>query len=322
MSLVAVDELDEVRAFNRFYTRQIRLLDEHLPDCPLALPDARVVYELAAGGNMTAAEIGRRLDMDKAHLSRIVARLRDQGLLDSRVDPQHAKQRLLSLTEAGRAAYAQAESGTRAQLDRLLGPLDGAARRRLLESMRAITGLMGPEEHRPAVEPIRLRGLQPGDIGWIIHRQTRLYHEEYGWDWTYEALAAEILSRFITNFDPAREDGWVAVQDQPGQGERIVGSVFLMAGDEPEVAKLRLLHVESEARGLGIGRMLVTACIDRAHALGYRTLTLWTNDVLVAARRLYQAAGFRLVAQNAHHSFGKDLMGQTWVLDLTAGAPN
>jgi len=156
-----------------------------------------------------------------------------------------------------------------------------------------------------------LRPLQVGDVGWIIHRQAVLYHEEYGWDWTYEGLASRILGAFVAEFDPAREDGWVA--ERVGA---IIGSIFLMKSDDPAVARLRLLYVEPSARGAGLGRALVATCIARACELGYRQLTLWTNDVLVSARRIYQAAGFRLVSEAPHHSFGHDLVGQTWTLEL------
>jgi DNA-binding MarR family transcriptional regulator/N-acetylglutamate synthase-like GNAT family acetyltransferase len=301
--------VEEVRDFNRFYTRKIRLLDEHMPASEFALPDARVIYELAKAGEQTAADIGRRLDMDKAHLSRIVARLRARGIINSRINPSHAKHRLLSLTDAGHSAFAQLEAGTRSQLDALLAPVEGEARQRLVTAMQDIKDALG--ERKVQAGEVRLRGLQPGDIGWIAHRQMLLYHREYDWDWTYEGLVCEILGRFVACFDPAREDGWVAERDGS-----IAGSVFLMKSDDPAVAKLRLLYVEPSARGAGIGRKLVQTCIDRAKALGYLKLTLWTNDILVAARRLYLAAGFRLVDEYRHHSFGHDLTGQTWVLDL------
>jgi len=302
---------DEVRSFNRFYTREIGLLERHLPASALSLPEARVLYELAhaSEAGQTAAEIGRRLRMDKAHLSRIVARLRARKLVGSRVSPAHGKHVLLSLTTAGRAAFAAADAGARAQIDALLIAVDAAGRERLSKAMRDIRAVLGDGETQDG-EP-RLRGLAPGDVGWIVHRQTVLYHQEYGWDWTYEGLASRILGAFVADFDPAREDGWVA--ERRGA---IIGSIFLMKGDEPMIAKLRLLYVEPSARGLGLGRTLVDTCIARARELGYRRLTLWTNDVLVSARRIYQAAGFRLTHEAPHHSFGHDLVGQTWILDL------
>jgi DNA-binding MarR family transcriptional regulator/N-acetylglutamate synthase-like GNAT family acetyltransferase len=302
---------DEVRGFNRFYTREIGLLNRRLPATDLSLPEARVLYELAHApeGGRTAAEIGRALKMDKAHLSRIVARFRARGLAQSAVSPDHGKLRMLSLTDAGRKAFAAAEAAARAQVD-ALAPIGEGARKRLAEAMRDIRAALNDCE---AVQgELILRSPRPGDVGWIIHRQTILYHQEYGWDWTYEGLASRILGAFVAEFDPSREDGWVAER-----GGAIVGSIFLMKSDDPAVAKLRLLYVEPSARGSGLGRTLVAACIARARELGYRQLTLWTNDCLVAARRIYQAEGFCLISAAPHHSFGHDLVGQTWSLDLT-----
>ena len=303
--------IDEVRSFNRFYTREIGLLNRNLPATDLSLPEARVLYELAQApeGGLTAAEIGRTLRMDKAHLSRIVARFVMRRMAVSRVSPDHRKHRLLTLTDAGRKVFAAAEAGARAQVDALLEPVDVGGRNRLVEAMRDIRVTL---RDRAAEDgELTLRPLRPGDVGWIIHRQAVLYTQEYGWDWTYEGLASRILGAFVAEFDPAREDGWVAER-----GGAIVGSIFLMKSDDPAVAKLRLLYVEPTARGAGVGRRLVGACIARARDLGYRELTLWTNDVLVAARRIYQAAGFRLVSEAPHHSFGHDLVGQNWTLDL------
>ncbi len=216
---------------------------------------------------------------------------------------------MLTLTEAGRKTFAAADSAARAQVDALLLPVDERGRERLAEAMRDIRAALEDREAEDA--GVRLRPLKPGDVGWIIHRQAVLYNQEYGWDWTYEGLASRILGDFVAEFDPAREDGWVA--ERRGA---IAGSIFLMKSDDPAVAKLRLLYVEPSARGLGIGRTLVDTCIARARELDYRELTLWTNDVLVSARRIYQAAGFRLVSESPHHSFGHDLVGQTWILDL------
>jgi DNA-binding MarR family transcriptional regulator/GNAT superfamily N-acetyltransferase len=302
---------DEIRAFNRFYTREIGLLNRSLPATDLSLPEARVLYELAQApeGGRTAAEIGRTLNMDKAHLSRIVARFVTRGLASSRVSPDHRKHRLLTLTDAGRKVFAAAEAAARGQVDALLEPIDAAARNRIIQAMRDIR--MALRDRRAADGEVSLRPLRPGDVGWIIHRQTVLYTQEYGWDWTYEGLASRILGAFVAEFDPAREDGWVAER-----GGAIVGSIFLMKSDDPGIAKLRLLYVEPSARGSGVGRKLVDTCVARARQLGYRQLTLWTNDILVAARCIYQAAGFRLVSEEPHHSFGHDLVGQTWTLDL------
>jgi DNA-binding MarR family transcriptional regulator/N-acetylglutamate synthase-like GNAT family acetyltransferase len=302
---------DEVRGFNRFYTREIGLLNRRLPATDLSLPEARVLYELAHApeAGRTAAEIGRTLKMDKAHLSRIVARFRARGLARSAVSPDHGRRRLLSLTDAGRKVFAATEAAARAQVDALLMPIGAGGRERLAEAMRDIRAALNDREAEEG--DLNLRRLRPGDVGWIIRRQTVLYAHEYGWDWTYEGLASRILGAFVAEFDSAREDGWVAER-----GGVIVGSIFLMKSDDPAVAKLRLLYVEPSARGAGLGRALVATCIARARELGYRELTLWTNDVLVAARRIYQAAGFCLVSEAPHHSFGHDLVGQTWTLDL------
>ena len=303
---------DEVRSFNRFYTREMGLLNRSLPATDLSLPEARVLYELAQAPQRgrTAAEIGRTLAMDKAHLSRILARFVARGLAASRVSPDHRKHRLLSLTDAGREVFAAAEAGARAQVNALIEPVDAGGRNRLLEAMRDIRVALRDREAGDG--ELTLRPLRPGDVGWIIHRQAVLYAEEHGWDWTYEGLASRILGAFVAEFDASREDSWVA--ERAGA---IVGSIFLMKSDAPGVAKLRLLYVEPSARGAGVGRRLVDTCIARARELGYRQLTLWTNDILAAARRIYQAAGFRLISEAPHHSFGHDLVGQTWTLDLS-----
>ncbi|MFC7399543.1 GNAT family N-acetyltransferase [Chelatococcus sp. GCM10030263] len=304
-----MDAVAEVRRFNRFYTRVIGLLNKHLPESDVSLAEARVLYELAKGGQATAAEITRRLAMDKAHVSRIVARFTARGYLTRRVSPAHGKQQLLSLTPAGQAAFAALERGTVAQIEGIVAPLGAQSRGRLVSAMHDIEGLLAGAAG--GAGPVTLRGLVPGDIGWVIHRQAVLYHREYGWDWSYEGLAAAILARFVADFAPTREDAWIAERDGA-----ITGSVFLMKTDDPAIGKLRLLYVEPSARGLGIGRKLVDTCIARARELGYSRLTLWTNDVLVAARRIYQAAGFRLVHEAPHRAFGHDLVEQTWELSL------
>ena len=302
---------DEVRSFNRFYTREIGLLNRSLPATNLSLPEARVLYELAQAseGCRTAAEIGRALRMDKAHLSRIIARFRARGLATSRISPDHRKHRLLTLTEAGRKTLAAADTAARAQVDALLEPIHLGQRDRLVEAMRSIRVALNDREAKDG--DLSLRPLRVGDLGWITHRQAVLYHEEYGWDWTYEGLASRILGDFVAGFDAAKEDGWVAER-----GGAVVGSIFLMKSDDPAVAKLRLHYVEPSARGARLGRTLVATCIARARELGYGQLTLWTNDILVVARHIYQAAGFRLVSETPHHSFGHHLVGQTWTLDL------
>ena len=303
-----MNTVEEFRKFNRFFTKEIGLLDKHLLASDYTLAEARVLYELAKNGEQTAADIGRNLGMDKAHLSRILARFSKRNLVSVRASPGHARHRLISLTPVGRQAFVVLDRGSQLQIERLLAPLGDDARQQLISSMRQVHGILDGDKQQHIVT---YRDLRPGDIGWITHRQAVLYHEEYGWDWTYEGLVCEIFAKFVGNFDPEREDGWVA--DRAGT---IAGSVFLMKTDDPTVARLRLLYVEPSARGLGIGRQLVDKCVERARALGYRQITLWTNDILTSARRIYQATGFRLVDEAEHHSFGHDLMGQTWILDL------
>jgi GNAT superfamily N-acetyltransferase len=247
--------------------------------------------------------------MDRAHVSRIVARFRVAGLLKSRVDPSHNKHQLLSLTAAGRKAFKQLNEGTESQIKSLLAPLQRESRQRLTKDMREIQAILQP---KPAsASDVKFRDLKVGDLGWIIHRQAVLYRQEYGWDWTYEALLAQILGNFAANFDASCEDAWIA--ELNGQ---VAGSIFLMKSNQEKTAKLRLLYVEPMARGLGVGSRLVRLCIDRARELGYCRLTLWTNDVLTSARRIYEASGFTLGEENRHRSFGKDLVGQTWTLNL------
>jgi len=308
-----MDTVREIRQFNRFYTRLVGLLDEHLPDSDFTLLEGRATYELATGGKQTAADLARTLDVDKAQLSRVLQTLKRRKLLKAEVDPGHAKKRLLSLTSAGRVAFTELEHGTRLRMESVLQPLGGAKRKKLVSSLRDIQSTFAASDQGPPA--VALRAPVPGDLGWVIHRQAVLYAREYGWDWTYEALIAKILGEFAAAFDPTKEDGWIA--ERAGQ---ILGSIFLMKGDAPGVAKLRLLYVEPAARGSGLGRRLVDTCIDRARELGYHRLSLWTNDVLTAARRIYETFGFRLVQENRHRSFGKDLLGQIWELDLLNAA--
>lgn len=297
-----------VRRFNRFYTRVIGLLDEHLPDSDFSLPEARLVFELAAEEDATAAEIGRRAAMDKAHVSRIVQRLAKRRLVASRISPVHGKHRLLKLTPGGRAAFDRLNAGTDAQIGKLLDPLGSDETNTLVAAMESIQTMLGRDA---APSDVKLRAPATGDLSWIAHRQALLYAREFGWTADYEALVFKILGEHAAGFDPARDDGWIAECDG-----RIGGSVFLMRGDAAGEAKLRLLYVEPWMRGSGAGRLLVDACVTRAQALGYRRLSLWTNSVLVSARRIYEAAGFVLVDEATHHSFGQDLVGQTWALDL------
>ena len=302
----------QIRTFNRFYTREIGLLTEHLPGSEFTLAEARLLYEFAQSSEQTAADMVRNLRMDKAHISRILVRFRDAGVVKSRVSPEHSKRKLLSLTAKGREAFEKLNAGAEFQIAALVGPLVPEDRQRLAKGMRDIQDSLSTEA--ASREDVKLRSLKVGDLGWITHRQAVLYQQEYGWDWTYEGLVAQILADFVSHFDATGDDAWVA--DLRGE---VVGSVFLMKSNDAQVAKLRLLYVEPSARGLGIGSCLTTSCIERARELGYGKLTLWTNDILVSARKIYQAAGFTLLEENRHRSFGKDLVGQTWGLDLKRG---
>ena len=297
-----------VRRFNRFYTRQIGVLRHGLLNSPYSLAEARVLYEIAHRQQPTATELGQDLQLDAGYLSRILRSFEHRGLLSKQASPKDARQSLLSLTAMGRTEQSTLEAASNAEVGAMLGVLPVDRQTRLLRAMQAIEKLLGPGE--ASREPYLLRTHRPGDMGWIVHRHGLLYAQEYGWDETFEALVAEIAAKFIREFKPERERCWVAERD----GE-ILGSVFLVE-QSAAVAQLRLLLVEPSARGLGIGRRLVEECIRFARQAGYDRITLWTNDILTSARRIYEAAGFKLVGEEKHHSFGHDLVGQTWELRL------
>jgi DNA-binding MarR family transcriptional regulator/N-acetylglutamate synthase-like GNAT family acetyltransferase len=304
-----MDAIGEIRKFNRFYTRQIGLLNETLSGSGFSLAEARVLYELATTNAPAAADLVRRLTMDKAHLSRLLGRFKSRGLVKRSSGATRGKRAPLSLTDRGRRAFARLDRGAREQMEALIAPLGGRARARLVGDMRAIRASLSHADNRTG--RIVLRAPGPGDLAWIAHRQATLYASEYDFDWTFEGLVCEIVAQFIAEFDPARDVAWIAEFDG-----LCVGSVFLVKSAEPDAAKLRLLYVEPSSRGMGVGRLLVETCVARAREVGYKQLTLWTNDILVAARRIYERAGFKLVSQSPHHSFGRDLVGQTWLLDL------
>jgi DNA-binding MarR family transcriptional regulator/N-acetylglutamate synthase-like GNAT family acetyltransferase len=297
-----------VRRFNRFYTRKIGVLEEGLARSPFSLVEARVLYELANRERPTAAGLGRDLGVDAGYLSRILRGFEEGGLIERRPSDTDGRQSLLALTAAGRAAFERLEQGTREQIGAMLERLSAGAQRRLLQAMRTIEFLL-EAGFEPGV-PYVLRPHQPGDLGWIVQRHGALYAEEHGFDEQFEALVAEIVAQFARQHDPKRERCWIAER----QG-RAVGAVMLVRQSD-ELARLRLLLVEPEARGLGIGRHLVEECERFARRAGYRRITLWTNSVLHAARHIYQKAGYRLVHQEAHRSFGHDLIGETWELAL------
>lgn len=300
-------EIAALRAFNRAYTNKLGLLNPHLDGSPFTLSEARILYELAHRSAPTAAEIARALHLDRGQISRTLKRFSERGFVETRNDPRHGRHQLLFLTAAGRAAFEALEANTRQAVDNLLTTLPSFRRKRLISAAEAIAAIFQAEEG-PSV---RLRGLKPGDLGRVVERQAVLYAEEYGWNQDYEALAARIVADFHQSFDPLREAAWIAEMDG-----RMVGSIFLVQSEDQKVAKLRLLFVEPDARGAGVGRMLVDACIQCAQEMGYERLDLWTNSVLAAARSIYQRAGFKLVSEASHHSFGHELIGQTWSLEL------
>lgn len=299
--------ISAIRDFNRLYTRQLGLLDRGFLGSKLTLTEARVLYELANRVDVTASEVAAALHLDMGYLSRILGKFERRGWLSRKASSADARRQHLRLSRSGRTAFEPLDQGAKQQIAGLIAPLTPADRSALVAAMHEVRRAVEPRDEQPDVA---LRGLAVGDIGWITHRQAILYAEEYGWDATYEALVAKILSEFVTEFDAKRDGAWIA--ERCGA---IVGSVFLVKVSKT-VAKLRLLYVEPRTRGLGIGRRLVQACIEGARARGYRKLELWTNDVLASARRLYQAEGFRLVRQEKHRSFGKNLVGQFWELDL------
>lgn len=303
-----VQSIDAVRRFNRFYTKQIGVLQEGYLRTPFSLTEARVIYELAHREASTAAELRGELGLDAGYLSRILRGFAKQGLIDRQPSPTDGRQSIVRLTEAGGAAFATLNARSHADFETMLGGLSPDEQRRLVESMQTIERLLGARSVQQV--PYLLRPHQPGDMGWVVQRHGALYAQEYHWDEQFEALVAGIVSEFLQRYDARWERCWVAEM----QGEP-VGSVFVVKKSET-VAKLRLLLVEPRARGLGIGARLVDECIRFARQAGYRTLTLWTNSVLVTARHLYERAGFQLVDSDPHHSFGHDLVGETWELNL------
>lgn len=300
--------VDAVRSFNRFYTTQIGVLREGLLGSPFSLTEVRVLYELAHRERPTAAELGRELGLDAGYLSRILRNFERRGFVVKARSKVDGRQSLLSLTAQGRRAFAPLNARAHDEVAAILGRLTVPEQGRLIEAMRAIEMLLGARPE-PKV-PYLLRPHQPGDMGWIIHRHGALYAQEYGWDETFEALVAQIAAKFIQRFDPKRGRCWIAERE----GE-IVGSVFLVQKSKT-AGQLRLMYVEPKARGLGIGSRLADECVRFARHVGYRKVVLWTNSVLVAARHIYQKAGFRLVHSEQHHSFGHDLIGETWELTL------
>ena len=297
-----------VRRFNRFYTRQIGLLQESYLKSQFSLSQVRVLYELAHRERPTATELGRELGLDPGYLSRILRLFERRGLLKRTPSKADGRQSHLFLTARGQAAFAPLNTRSREEIGSMLRALRTRDQIRLVDSMHAIEGVLGAQPEKKV--PYLLRPHRPGDMGWVVSRHGALYAQEYGWDETFEALVAGIVKKFIEHYDPRKERCWIAEKD----GEP-VGSVFVVK-QSATVAKLRLMLVEPKARGLGIGARLVDECVRFAGQTGYGKITLWTNSVLRAARRIYKEAGFRLIRQERHRSFGHDLVGETWDLKL------
>jgi DNA-binding MarR family transcriptional regulator/GNAT superfamily N-acetyltransferase len=303
------DRVGEVRAFSRFFTTVIGLLDEGLLKSPYSLTEARVIFELAQADAVEVVELRRTLGLDAGYLSRMLARFESDGLVRRERSGTDARRQVIQLTAAGRDVFAMLDSRSAVQVGRLLAALPSREQRRLVEAMGTVRQLLSDDV---SAEPeVVLRPLRPGDLGWVVSRHGTVYAQEYGWDQTFEALVARIVADYVDGRDHGREDAWIAeLAGEP------VGCVFCVHGDDERTAKLRLLLVEPSARGHGIGARLVDECIAFARSVGYARLTLWTNDVLTAARRIYQRAGFELVEEEKHRSFGHDLVGQYWRLDL------
>ena len=297
-----------VRRFTRSFTRRIGVLRKGLYASPFSLVEARVLYEIAHNAGTSSGEIARDLGLDPGHLSRIVQALSRRGLVRKRPAASDARRLSLELTARGRTAFARLDKASQEEVAGLLAPLDAGARARLVSSLATAERLLDADA--PAPGEFTLRDHEIGDMGAIVAGQARLYAREYGWNGEFEALVAEIVAKFVREFDPARERCWVAERD----GE-IAGSIFLVK-ESDKVAKLRLFYLEPWARGSGMGTRMLGECIAFARRAGYAKIVLWTNDCLVAARRLYEKAGFTLVESEAHRSFGKDLVGQSWSLDL------
>lgn len=315
--------VQDVRAFNRFYTGAIGALDygRHLY-APYTLTESRVLYELAHTPRLDAADLRGRLTLDAGYLSRILNKFEEAGLIERGPSAADPRRRSVTLTARGRETAGLLDERARQTVGALLDGVAPEERPRLAEAMRTIRDILGDERVRDPGEVV-LREPRPGDLGWIVQRNAALYAAEYGWNADYEGLVARIVADFAEDHDPHLERVWIAEQfrsprsdEAESGGGRAVGCVMCVRDDVPATARLRLLLVEPDARGHGIGDRLVRAVVDFAREVGYRDLVLWTNDVLGSARHLYRRHGFALVAEKPHRSFGKDLMGQDWRLDL------
>ena len=301
------DEIEAVRAFNRFYTARVGALRDGLLATAHPLPEARVLFELGRGGPIDVADLRRALDLDAGYLSRLLGRLEEQGLVHRERSPDDGRRQRIALTQAGAEAYATLDARSAAEIGTLLEHLGTEDRERLLDALRTARDIL---EDAPRPAPFALRPPRPGDFGWVVQRHGALYAEEHGWGAGFETLVARVVADYASDHDPAREAAWIAeVAGRP------VGSIFCVREDD-RTAKLRLLLVEPAARGMGVGEALVAECIRFARAASYAELRLWTNATLGAARRIYQRAGFRLVSEETTPQFGVDFSEQVWSLAL------
>lgn len=306
---MATDAVSEIRAFNRFYTRQIGVLDEHVSRSRFTLPEGRLLYEIAQRGHTTGAELSRELGVDAAYVSRLLQKFLNEELVVLTPNPADRRSNQVALSRDGDRAFAELDAASDGAVAELLRPLEPSRRAALVEAMRKIRVILGDVAD---AAPLVLRPHRVGELGWLVHRQALIYNRQYGWNIEFEALIAGLYRDFELAPDTPPKALWIAEREGI-----IAGSVFVMPSERlEECAQLRMLYVEPEARGLGIGGLLVDQVIRFARDAGYRRVRLWTQDVLVPARKIYAAAGFTLVDSSPHHSFGKDLVGETWEMDL------
>jgi DNA-binding MarR family transcriptional regulator/GNAT superfamily N-acetyltransferase len=310
MASISAAQIARVRAFNREYTRRLGVLSEGLLDSPYSLTEARVMYEIAHRRDVTAGELADDLDLDRGYLSRLLKGFETRKFLARTPSAEDGRRQHLRLTPAGMRVFEPLEKRSQEQVRDMFSTLDEERRRAVLAAMDTIEGALGVET-QPQPQ-LTLRAHRPGDMGWVVQRHGEIYHQEYGFNEEFEALVAEIAAAFVRKLDAAREHCWIAEYD----GRR-VGSIFLVAKDAT-TAKLRLLLVEPDARGLGVGRTLVAECVRFAREAGYRRIVLWTQDNLTAARRIYSNEGFVKTGQERHSSFGRELVAETWELELLA----
>ncbi|WP_257000206.1 bifunctional helix-turn-helix transcriptional regulator/GNAT family N-acetyltransferase [Neobacillus jeddahensis] len=304
------ERIQAVRHFNRFITRHIGALREGLLHSPYSLTESRILFEIANNDNPTASNLTQQMGLDAGYLSRILAQFEEKGLLYKERSLKDARQRILKLTAEGVKAYAKLNERSNIEIAELLRELSDSEQQQLINAMKTVEGLISKNESFTFSGPYFLRQHEPGDMGWVVHKHGILYSQEYGWDESFEALVSQIVADFINNYNPKRERCWIAEMN----GE-IVGSIFVVEGSA-DTAKLRLLIVDPKARGVGLGSQLVEECINFSRRAGYKKLVLWTNSILKEARHIYQKKGFILVDEEKHHSFGQDLVGETWELLL------